>query len=131
MPIESTAPSTPACLRDFDYGEGVILLRSPATSAGSPKESAAKAISKTTSKTDGRMTGIAFDDQHRTLRLTDYDRNYSVNHVSCSGCRDANVRIRFTDLRSAAMRRFRSSRPAIIVTALTGEGDSPAILFEC
>jgi transcriptional regulator with XRE-family HTH domain len=27
---------------DFDYGEGVILLRSPATSAGSPKESAAK-----------------------------------------------------------------------------------------
>ena len=27
---------------DFDYGEGVILLRNPAAPAGSPKESAAK-----------------------------------------------------------------------------------------
>jgi transcriptional regulator with XRE-family HTH domain len=39
---------------DFDYGEGVILLRSPAASARSPKESAAKSHPPKPSSRTGR-----------------------------------------------------------------------------
>ena len=77
------------------------------------------------------MTGIAFDDQPpHSSSLTDYDRYPFSQHVSCSGCR---VQRADSVHRSTERRDETGSAPLDrhYRTALTGEGDSPAILFEC
>src|SRR6266849_935224 len=104
-----------------------------ANPGGGPKRVRGKkpSIKTTQQNRTGAMTGIAFDDQPpHSSSLTDYDRYLFSQHVSCSGCR---VQRADSVHRSTERRDETGSAPLDrhYRTALTGEGDSPAILFEC